>query len=258
MEPVKPVSNGFIFGGYYDNPEFKGEPITAFTLENDVTYYINWIGKTVNVTYKSDLPFASGKTENGLCTLNASYRYGVEENLLGFSDSQNILLGWFMESAGEDGSVSYIYIKDIAALKEVLLSSLADKDGVSVTLCAVWIDSLEVEITKAERKFQLIQQSWTIEGNYSGAQYASAMSERVAVAAGVRRVAEYRIELSKKLTGSGVDALTGFAELNGNTFGIKNKGCANSCTEGGARVKVSFNLGNENIILLEKANYKQI
>ena len=258
LEPVKPVSNGFIFGGYYDNPEFKGEPITAFTLENDVTYYINWIGKTVNVTYKSDLPFASGKTENGLCTLNASYRYGVEENLLGFSDSQNILLGWFMESAGEDGSVSYIYIKDIAALKEVLLSSLADKDGVSVTLCAVWIDSLEVEITKAERKFQLIQQSWTIEGNYSGAQYASAMSERVAVAAGVRRVAEYRIELSKKLTGSGVDALTGFAELNGNTFGIKNKGCANSCTEGGARVKVSFNLGNENIILLEKANYKQI
>lgn len=52
--PGKAPQEGFVFSGWYDNPEFSGEPVTETKMANGGTnYYGKWIRPDVTISYDS-------------------------------------------------------------------------------------------------------------------------------------------------------------------------------------------------------------
>ncbi len=249
--------NTYVFGGYYDY--LTGEPVTEFIADKSLTFYADWKGKQINITYTSDLAFGGAAEENGVFTLGGSVRYGANDKLKTpvVEDGANFL-GWFLEADG-----SYVYIADAQALKDYFANTEIVGDSVeNATLWAIWTDEIEVNITKSSKSWG----TWTIEGNYSGGGYVGAKSAEIGGAA-INRRAEVRYELNDNAEhcndGAQKDALNGGDWFNlgtSSTFGKSRMTTVNGSSYGGARVKVTFTVTTpygQTDISYNRSAYKQ-
>lgn len=63
-----PPQEGFVFAGWYDNPDFKGEPVEDFVTEaTDTNYYAKWERERLTVTFDANgaAPIEDQKVEYG-------------------------------------------------------------------------------------------------------------------------------------------------------------------------------------------------
>ena len=122
--------NTYIFQGYYDYG--TGEEITEVSLNCAHTVYIDWVGKTINIEYVSDLDISNEVRDDGYYYLTNKVVYGEDDTLLTptVSASDVQFLGWFLEAG-----TSYVYIADAQALKDYFANTTIVGDTVD---CKLW------------------------------------------------------------------------------------------------------------------------
>ena len=223
--------------------------------------YIDWVGKTVNITYSSDISVSGATKADGVYTVGGNVKYGANDALrtpVPAAEGVNFL-GWFLET-----ETSYIYIESSEALKDYLEQnyfnspSALNEESVSVTLCAVWYNNVTVTITKASKSWG----TWSIGGSYTGGDYASAMSISIAEKAGIARSVQVRYEINgsaEHCDGNDVsDKLNSgsWYNLTGDSFSKSTMTTLNGASYGGARVKVTFSVDGKTLATPEHSNFK--
>lgn len=193
--------NTYLFKGYFDY--YTGEAVESFVADRAVTLYANWVGKTINITYASDVAFSGGEAdEDGIYTIGGSVQYGVSDSLRNpVTELENVaFLGWFMEY-GE----SYVYVANANALKEYCANIEISGDSLSVKLWAVWYnDTLNGEITSATHSGSVLH-NWYVSGRinspFSGksADIAAASGELNVSMTMVYYVSKDGVELTKDI-----------------------------------------------------------
>ena len=125
-----PEKTGYVFDGWYDNPEFNGNAYTnngVWQKDDNTTYYAKWTPKTYTVTLDPD-----GGILTGSDTFTVTYGsvFSTETTV---SKDYHVFHGWFL------GTERYITENGVGTVKW-------DIDG-DVTLKAVWTPySYEVKI----------------------------------------------------------------------------------------------------------------
>ena len=241
LDGLNPVSSVYVFKGFYNNPEFTGNPVTEFIVTNDVTYYAKWEGKAVNVTYKSDLPFGNAKLgEDNFYSFKVVMHYGLNESLANFTQDGYIFLGWYAESNG-----AYTYVASADELKSNVESIAAASESVDVTLWAVWaVDDIRISLTKVTGS------KWAFTGTYA-LNYADGISAIISQAADIKcSVSVTYYAHGKKLGGAAFSYDNiGTATFSGTSGSLDKSGmnCGNgflgSNLSGSVTVKATFSCG---------------
>lgn len=192
-ESLTSVSPAFAFGGIYDNPSFAGEPVKNYTvLDGDLNYYVKWIGKTVTVTFKSDLPFteAVGNVQDGDGNyyFKNALTYGESNAFAGFDIEGRALLGWFMQAG--DNYAYYATAEDLLNAYESAFAQTSESN-IDVVLWAVWTNGISFE-NVALKKAML---QWRISGSYS-VNFVGEKSAEIAAKANLTYNSEYYFYLS--------------------------------------------------------------
>ncbi len=169
------ISTAYNFGGYYENAEFSGEPVADTVVRGDVVYYAQWVGKIIEVDYRSDVAYENCKiVSDGLYGDSVRLRFGQEEELAKFASSDGLFLGWFIQE-GE----GYRFVESGAALKEMLENYGIEGESTTATLWAAWAkDLVTINLDRVSGT------QWKYEGSYSLG-FAEGISETLAVSAGV-------------------------------------------------------------------------
>ncbi len=181
--------NTYIFQGYYDYS--TGEKITEVSLNSAHTVFVDWVGKTINITYASDLDISSEASEDGYYYLTNTAVYGEDDTLLTptVSASNVQFLGWFLEAG-----TGYVYIADAQALKDYFANTTIEGDAVDCKLWTVWASNDGMSVTTTTVK-KSAGSTWTFGGHYTF-EYASEMSSLIAEKAGITRQATVNYNLS--------------------------------------------------------------
>ncbi|MDE5666880.1 MAG: hypothetical protein K2I29_01425, partial [Clostridia bacterium] len=226
--------SGYVFNGFYDSS--TGEKVESFVADSSKMLYIDWVGKTVNITYSSDI-FVSGATKaDGVYTVGGTVKYGANDSLrtpVPAAEGVNFL-GWFLET-----ETSYIYIENSQVLKNYLEQnyfnspSALDEESVSVTLWSVWVEDIDVTITSSKYSFFNLKAS----GSYTGGGYASAKSSQIAQASGMNSVAS--IVLCSSSDGTTVAETWGGSLKSDNSFSLSHTASSNT-KYAGAQVTHTF------------------
>lgn len=250
---------GYVFNGFYDSS--TGEKVESFVADSSKMLYIDWVGKTVNITYSSDISVSGATKADGVYTVGGNVKYGANDALrtpVPAAEGVNFL-GWFLET-----ETSYIYIESSEALKDYLEQnyfnspSALNEESVSVTLWSVWYNNVTVTITKASKSWG----TWSIGGSYTGGDYASAMSISIAEKAGIARSVQVRYEINgsaEHCDGNDVsDKLNSgsWYNLTGDSFSKSTMTTLNGASYGGARVKVTFSVDGKTLATPEHSNFK--
>jgi len=100
-DPARP---GYTFGGWFDNEDLSGEPVTMIKQGStgDKTFYAKWIPGTYTVTYDAG-EFGEGSIENGTKTHDVDFELSTEK----FTRSGYTQDGWMTT---EDGAaVEFVF-----------------------------------------------------------------------------------------------------------------------------------------------------
>lgn len=154
-----PQKDGSIFGGWFENPEYSGQPATTYT--GGKTYYAKWIGmddielqyggeQQITVSgvtlsdYQSDNPSVatvdeSGKvtaTGVGTATISAAGTYNGQQTTFKATVTVTPRVLTYTLAGGDtgSGSISYNYSGGHHALSESMTFKWADEPGTEVIL----------------------------------------------------------------------------------------------------------------------------
>lgn len=246
----------YYFEGFYQNADFTGaryESGYGFDVAQDVTYYANWVSKTISLIYSSDIEMTlSGETATTF-TYNA-----VGGALAGCTPNTDglIYLGWFVK--GDDGK--YVHVTSVDGIRSACRAQVESAEtNADIKVWAVWVTEVNVNIDTASKSFG----TWTIGGTYTGGDYASEMSRVVAESAGVTRTVQVRYELNDKVEhtdGSQVkDKLKSgkWIDVSNNSFKESGMTTLIGASYGGARIKVTFECSGGLSVSVEKSAFKK-
>ncbi len=255
LEPQSNL-NTYIFNGYYDY--YTGESVESFVADRPITLYAEWVGKTINVTYSSDIALDGAEADaNGVYSLEGALQYGEGGSLHTPATTVEgvVFMGWYIE-AGE----GYAYIADAEALKQYCANAGIAGDSVDVRLWAVWVTETAVEVTNFTRSNSFVCWTWKVGFNYGGAEFCEGKSTEISGKLGASISAKAMIEL---LDGdkSKITALNNGKEvqLSGNSYSdsytsLKTDGSGDAAFVG-VRVSVVVSCG-EGAITLTETGYK--
>ena len=156
---AEPEKENSIFGGWYDNADYNGNPVT--NVGDETTYYAKWIGmdnielqyggeQTITVTgvelsnYQSDNSSVATVDENGTvkavgvgtATISANGNYNEQTTTfkMTVTVTPRVLTYTNKDGTSGSGSITYNYSGGHHALSESLTFKWADESGTEVTL----------------------------------------------------------------------------------------------------------------------------